>query len=387
VRYIYVKNGDVLRQFQRVIKFSHRPDGGPDAYLFDFLDFTKNDDVLLLSLSDRYAEFHYKNVTAKTFKGSIGKLGILGKFICYFYLCFSGILTALMFKPTRIVCGTTSVLLWISSIISRFYGTKLILSRHNQIEYEHMSFRKRIKTKIDKLVMSRANAVICHGPHIRNQLIELGMAPKKVFEFNVGYRMLIQSAKTAITLPGINGQKKNILFIGRVEKEKGVFDLLQATKEILAKNPEISLCYVGEGSALKKLRETVKELNLQEKVILTGYLPHDLIGPVIKNSYIAVTPTRSIFPEGRCKSALEPLVLGVPVIAPNYGPFNFVENRINGLLYKADSVNDLKEKIETLISDKHLYSKLSQGAFKTTKNIIDPEMTFQQALSKAMLLR
>ena len=59
---------------------------------------------------------------------------------------------------------------------------------------------------------------------------------------------------------------------------------------------------------------------------------------------MVVTPTQSQFPEGRCMATMEGLVMGVPVIAPNFGPFPFlVKHGENGLLFEPDSSHDIQD--------------------------------------------
>ena len=51
-------------------------------------------------------------------------------------------------------------------------------------------------------------------------------------------------------------------------------------------------------------------------------------------------------------SVMEGLVMGLPVIAPNFGPFPYlVKDRVNGLLYVPDSVEQLGRTIDLLLDD------------------------------------
>ena len=75
-------------------------------------------------------------------------------------------------------------------------------------------------------------------------------------------------------------------------------------------------------------------------------MPHENLADLICESTVVVTPTQSQFPEGRCMATMEGLVMGIPVIAPDFGPFPYlVKHNVNGLLYKPDSVNDLQNKL------------------------------------------
>jgi glycosyltransferase involved in cell wall biosynthesis len=83
-------------------------------------------------------------------------------------------------------------------------------------------------------------------------------------------------------------------------------------------------------------------------------------------------------------SAMEGLVMGIPVIAPRFGPFPYlVEDGINGFLYETDSIEDMKKKINNTFEDKDVYKKLRHGAQITSKKLRHPLLTFGEAVKIA----
>src|SRR5207245_2045471 len=101
---------------------------------------------------------------------------------------------------------------------------------------------------------------------------------------------------------------------------------------------------------------------------------------------VVVTPTQTVFAEGRCMSAVEALYCGTPVIAPDFGPFPFlVKHGQNGLLYQPDSIPDLRAKLEQLWSDNEGYQKMAAGARQTADELrADPSPDFETALRAAL---
>ena len=84
-------------------------------------------------------------------------------------------------------------------------------------------------------------------------------------------------------------------------------------------------------------------------------------------------------------SVMEGLVMGLPVIAPEFGPFPYlVKDKINGLLYEPDSVEQLSLAINLLLDDYELYKKLSAGARSSGEQLKTAPTGFAEAIAAAM---
>ena len=83
-------------------------------------------------------------------------------------------------------------------------------------------------------------------------------------------------------------------------------------------------------------------------------------------------------------AAMEGLVMGVPVIAPRFGPFPYlITHEQNGLLFEPDSVSDLRSCIGRVLQDNTLYDQLKRGAKESGARILNPPRTFSQAVEQA----
>jgi glycosyltransferase involved in cell wall biosynthesis len=81
---------------------------------------------------------------------------------------------------------------------------------------------------------------------------------------------------------------------------------------------------------------------------------------------------------------MEGLIKGIPVIAPDFGPFPYlVKNGVNGLLYQVDSVEDLGAKIANGLDDVELYERLRAGAEKTGRELRNARVNFYDAIKSA----
>ena len=80
---------------------------------------------------------------------------------------------------------------------------------------------------------------------------------------------------------------------GRVERSKGVFDLLEAFGAIASDFPDWSLAYIGDGRARKKLEKLIETSGLGRQVKSLGFLPSDGMFRSIESARAVVIPTWS----------------------------------------------------------------------------------------------
>ncbi len=391
MRYAYLKQNNVVTELERVSQdLSVLPEGGPDAYVAHFLNVIKENPGLLLSVrsnSPDGEEMKLGNVEAKSFywfskifknNEKLSK-NPLFTFWPRFIAAIKIFIDLFKFKPNYILCWAVSFPLWSAFIIAKLQSAKFIYCRHTSFNPPDQRWFRGIFDKIDIWIMNQADNVIVHGPYLKHEALKYGVCPQLLVEFNWSFTDMpeIQPNKC---LNSMSNSDKNILFIGRLEASKGIFELLDACEDRLKKS-DIRLTYAGDGSDARGLLQLIKDLNLSQKVKMLGMVPHARLAEVIQNSTVVVTPTRSNFPEGRCMATMEGLVMGVPVIAPDFGPFQYLVNHgENGLLFEPDSVKSLKQCIFKLIDDKEHYRKLCNGARSTSELLRSQGPNFSEAL-------
>jgi glycosyltransferase involved in cell wall biosynthesis len=387
LRYAYIKNGDAVVQLKRLTPLKEKgPTSGPDAFIYSLLSSLGDSPMLLLSILDSNGKYNYKNIEARALNvtGNIFQKLIL-RTISVFWVFFH----LVHYKPDRILCGTTGEPLWVSYIVSRIFHIPLVHSRHNSIDSSKRDIQKKISSKIDNWVIRNISALITHGPYLRDQLKAMGVPADRIIEFDVGFEDMVFSKEkdNSNFLPSGIKQEKIVLYMGRIERDKGVLDLLEAVADHFHKDKQLILVYAGDGSYKEFLLKEIASRSLNNRVMILGYVSHEKLVSLLRKSRVLVTPTHRSFPEGRCMSAMEGLVMEVPVIAPDFGPFSYlVKHGVNGLLYKADHVDDLKEKLVSIIADDNLYMELREGARETSKRLIKPPLTFGAAAECAFTL-
>lgn len=158
----------------------------------------------------------------------------------------------------------------------------------------------------------------------------------------------------------------HFLYLGQLEKQKGIDILLYEFYQATQKNSEISLTIAGSGSQAKALQEKVHEWHLENKVYFVGWHKNPI------ELYAACTAV--LFPSIGLESfglvMTEAMAQARPVIGSNRGPTSWlVEHEKTGLLFDPLQEGDLAAKILELSGDDPVLAQtLGKNAFEKLKD-------------------
>jgi glycosyltransferase involved in cell wall biosynthesis len=388
-RLAYIKFNDVVVEMQGITTYQRsKVSNGPLNYIVNFLQWADQRESLVISfdsLDNKTKTFKSRNVTAKTI-GNTLKKKCFGSQLCNFLqtmfeiFCVFNLLRS--FKPTWILCARAKGALIGCYLYATFFKTPIVITRHGSVDIRKKKKLVKFLSKLTFFLIKKAKAVICHGPYLRDQLLSQNIDHNKIIEFNLSYSNLLLQQKSEKTVTN-----KAILYLGRLYESKGAIDIFNACEKLLHDCENVKLVYAGDGDCFAKLKEMAESHNLKEKVTLLGFVEHFKIREIIEASSFLVIPTKSISDEGRPKSAIEALVLGRPVIAPDFGSFKYlIKDGYNGLLYEPDNISDLYFKIKSLINDNELYELLKKGAAQSSKEFLSPKISFTEALRNSFTM-
>jgi glycosyltransferase involved in cell wall biosynthesis len=140
--------------------------------------------------------------------------------------------------------------------------------------------------------------------------------------------------------PDISVKKQDYYcYVGRLSAEKGIETLLKAAKEL----PEFKLKVIGTGPLESELKAEFEGGNIQ----FMGFKKWEELKFLLGNALFMTIP--SICYENNPLSVIESLCLGTPVLGANIGGIpELIEPGINGMVFEAGNVSDLKKKIVDL---------------------------------------
>ena len=172
--------------------------------------------------------------------------------------------------------------------------------------------------------------------------------------FAPGYR---PQARRAL---GHNVESALLLFVGRLQKLKGVDLALETQIELRRRGVPTKLAIVGgpsgpDGvSTLRALHERVQEAGVINDVYFVAPQSHQLLSTWFRAADVTLVPSRA---ESFGLVALESSACGTPVVASEVGGLTtLVENNVNGVLLKDRDVTSWADAVEGLLNEHHARS-------------------------------
>jgi glycosyltransferase involved in cell wall biosynthesis len=183
------------------------------------------------------------------------------------------------------------------------------------------------------------------------------------------------------------GEKRppfRVLFAGRVEAEKGVFDLLEVGRQLRHEGrSDIEFDVCGTGSALKELQQGAQASGLATHFRCHGWLPHEAYRAMFARSHVVVVPTRRDYTEGFNAVIVEAILAGRPVIASRVCPsLDLVEAAALGVT--AEDVAGYKSALLALCDDPRLYEAKRQATLPLREQFYDPERSWGAGLQRIL---
>lgn len=155
-------------------------------------------------------------------------------------------------------------------------------------------------------------------------------------------------------------QDTELLYVGRIDKRKGLDFLLEAMLKVKEINPKIKLQIVGEGKDSKKLKNFAKMNSIN--AVFHGSISDMALNKLYDQISIQIIP--SLF-EGFGITALEAMAKKIPVIATNVdGLRDIVQVGKTGLLVDYGDTESMSNSILNLIQNKKLGVKIVSNAYK-----------------------
>jgi len=193
---------------------------------------------------------------------------------------------------------------------------------------------KRILQRFGRILLNatfyRADAIAVVASDYQRQFEAMGCPVPVHVMTSVVPDDVVARARTA---PDLRAQRRKpdvcrLLFLSRIEKEKGIFETLDAFSLLKRKHPGLELVVAGSGSALTAAQSRAQALGLQD-VTFTGYLRGDAKHDAFQAADIYVLPTAH--GEGMPHSLLEAMAYGMPFLTcPVGGIRDFMQNETMG---------------------------------------------------------
>jgi len=161
----------------------------------------------------------------------------------------------------------------------------------------------------------------------------------------------------------LNDDDQIILYVGRLSDEKCVYSLIEGFSKISKTDSPLKLMLVGDGPEYDHLKQLAESLHISERVIFVGKVAHGDINQWFCAADVFCLPSKR---EGCPNVVLESLASGCPVVASDVGALPDLVSKTSGLLFKAEDVDDVADKLSLALSMDWDRSEIRQSMEKCT---------------------
>jgi glycosyltransferase involved in cell wall biosynthesis len=161
---------------------------------------------------------------------------------------------------------------------------------------------------------------------------------------------------------GLKGNRV-VLFVGRIERRKGLQYLVKAVPDIVKEVPDVKVVIAGpDAGYVGQLKQLVDAFGVRDYVFFAGVLSDLDVIKAIRDADVFVLPSESEnFPEVILKAAY----LKRPIVASCVGGVSeFVEDGENGFLIDVGDVEGIASAVLTLLGDEELERKFGEKAYR-----------------------
>lgn len=165
--------------------------------------------------------------------------------------------------------------------------------------------------------------------------------------------------------PGVNPDKFNLLFVGKLTSWKGCHTLIYATKLLAAEIPNIHVTFVGRGAQRDNLIKAAQLLGIADRITFADFVPYEKIPLFYNAADIFVLPALPAInlAEQFGYVVAEAMASGIPAVVSRVGGLPEVVGHDSRLLFTPGDYRELANRVLALYHDKNLYKEASKTCF------------------------
>ena len=236
-------------------------------------------------------------------------------------------------------------------------GIPVVISERNYPPFLPLSFGMK---KLREWSYPRATAVVLQTKKGLEWLSsEIPKSKGYIIPNPVAYPLPITEPKL-IPDHFIDNEKKLLLAVGRLDKQKGFDYLIETFSRLEKRNPQWDLVILGEGPMRKNLELQIEKVKITHRVHLLGRAGN--LSDWYNRSSLFVLSSRF---EGFPNVLLEAMSHGLPVVSSDCdtGPSDIINHEVNGhLVPQENRLEALEPVLELLMNDHDLRARLSNAA-------------------------
>lgn len=184
--------------------------------------------------------------------------------------------------------------------------------------------------------LMRADMAISYSSAVDRHLAINGVEPRRIVPYFPTVAPMAGSG---------HGDRRRVVFAGRIVTPKGVATLVRAAREV---EGEFVIC--GDGWQLPAMRKLVRRLGLEDRVRFTGWLEPEALAQELADASLVAVP--SLWPEPFGLVGIEAFAAGRPAVASATGGIgDWLQDGVSGSMVPAGDVSALAAALEQLLAD------------------------------------
>lgn len=233
------------------------------------------------------------------------------------------------------------------------------------------TLRSRLFLHLFNFIISYSDAILVPGTRHKEYFISLGVLPNRVFIMpnvsNISVKEEDYKNKEKIKSQLNIRNKKIVLYIGRLRKQKGVEYLINAFADLRNEREDIVLIIIGRGECRDELEMLSKNLLIGDSVYFIGFVENELLSPYYLFCDVCVVPSITYGQADACPLVVnEAMYFGNPVIATDAvgAAFDMVKDGKNGFMVPEKDSNALYSAMKRILSDSGLEKRMGEESKK-----------------------
>jgi len=247
-----------------------------------------------------------------------------------------------------------------AAFLSRQFNIPFVVTIHG-LDVFNRCFQNGIaaawRKQTSREVYEKASRVICISDNVRRILVEGSRTA-------VSTEVVYNGTNPNFFTPGANPQgAATLLVVGTLLAGKGQDLVLKAMGRLSPAYPDLQCQMIGEGADRSRFAALAKQLGVEDRVHFLGRQSRAEVARAMRNCTVFVLPSRF---EGLGCVYLEAMACGKAAIGCyGQGIEEIIQDEVNGALIPADGLDQLVEKLRTLLSNTDLRMRIGNAARRT----------------------
>lgn len=241
------------------------------------------------------------------------------------------------------------------------FSVPTVAKLHGSLTYIALNNKQEVPThfrKMEQQILGQVEAV-CSVSKYRADMA-------KVYKEYAGEIAVMYNGIDTTNIPSYKTKYSNrVVFTGTLNANKGIFQLAKAWNKVIAKRPDAELIVFGKGP-VEKIKVLLEE-SVKGSVYFKGHVPREELFQYLGESAVAIFPS---YAESFALAPMEAMATATAVIyTKRTSGTELITDGEDGLLVDPDDIQDIAEKIVTLLTDENKTATIgAKGKLRVEKS-------------------